>query len=567
MTFSLGSAQRGRRGRGPAVGIALVAVLSVGIVGAGALVPAPVADAATEAAPSTTLSVPTAYGHRARHGAVPRRTSDVAGVDALGHVTAAGVASRRATSASRKLITYGGGLTTGGLVAAGVTTGQPRVFVVFMGAQWGAQSTNGAGQDVFSGDPDGFAPALQALYAGIGTDGETWSGVMTQYCDGAATGATSCQQGDTMIPYPSPDVLAGVWYDDSGAATAQESAGLTEHQLAAEAEAAALHFGHPDQASNRDAQYVIVSPTGTDPDGWENRVSGYCAYHDDTHDSSIDGGGPVSGPILAFTNLPYVPDAGSGCGAGLVNQPGILDGATSSASHEYAETITDQFPEGDPVPGWINAAGNEIADICAYVTSGPGALFDLRLSTGTVAVQGLWSNRADGGRGSCEDGEPDFTFTPSLASVSARSGTAGSLVTVVGDNLLGVTSVDFAGTPATIVGDSVTSVSVLVPTGAANGTITVTSPLGTVSTAKPFYVAPSIASVAPGAVVPGESVVITGSGLASTKRVSIGGRKSPISSESPTRLVVTVPRLAATGPVVVSSKYGSATSTVPVTVT
>ena len=83
-----------------------------------------------------------------------------------------------------------------------------------------------------------------------------------------------------------------------------------------------MHFGNTDQASNRDAQYVIVSPTGTDPDGWENRVDGYCAYHDDTHDPSIDGGGAVSGPILAFTNLPYVPDAGADCGAGMVNDPG-----------------------------------------------------------------------------------------------------------------------------------------------------------------------------------------------------------------------------------------------------
>ena len=251
-----------------------------------------------------------------------------------------------------------------------------------------------------------------------------------------------------------------------------------------------MHFGLTDQASNRDAQYVIVSPTGTDPDGWENRVDGYCAYHDDTQDSSIDGGGAVSGPILAFTNLPYVPDAGSSCGAGMVNNPGTLDGATSSASHEYAETVTDQFPGSDPVPGWINASDDEIADLCAYVTSGPGAMFDLRLGTGTVAVQGLWSNRANGGKGSCEDGEPDFRFTPSVTSVSAKYGPAGSVVVLGGDDLLGATSVTFAGTPAAIVSDTVTSISVQVPTGAANGVITVTSGAGSASSERPFYARP-----------------------------------------------------------------------------
>ncbi len=93
---------------------------------------------------------------------------------------------------------------------------------------------------------------------------------------------------------------------------------------------------------------MIASPTGTDPDGWASPTDGYCAYHDDTHDASIDGGGAVPGPIVAFTNLPYVADAGYDCGAGDVNTPGILDGATEAASHEYAETVTDQFPEGVP---------------------------------------------------------------------------------------------------------------------------------------------------------------------------------------------------------------------------
>ena len=266
---------------------------------------------------------------------------------------------------------------------------------------------------MFSGDPDGYAPALQTLYAGMGTDGETWSGTMTQYCDGTTVGATSCQQGDAMIPYPTADVLAGVWYDSSTTATDEETAGLTEHQIAAEAEDAATYFGNTDQASNRDTQYVIASPTGTDPDGWDDPVDGYCAYHDDSHDASIDGGGPVSGPIIAFTNLPYVPDAGYDCGAGLVNDPGTLDGATSAASHEFAETITDQFPERDPVPGWIDAGGSEIADLCAYVTSGPGAMFNLTLATGTVTVQGLWST------GPTAAGDPARTASRTSSSLPA----------------------------------------------------------------------------------------------------------------------------------------------------
>ncbi len=129
----------------------IVAALLTGalVLGAPALAvavgPASVAGAATSSSPASTvtLTLPTALHHRYRHGAVPRKTRDVRGVAALQAGQAQSAAP--ATSASRKL-TYGGGLTVGGLTAAGVTTGQPKIYLVFMGSQWGAQGTNGSGQ-------------------------------------------------------------------------------------------------------------------------------------------------------------------------------------------------------------------------------------------------------------------------------------------------------------------------------------------------------------------------------------------------------------------------------------
>ena len=514
-----------------------------------------IAGAATTATPgaSTVLTVPTGDHHGYRHGAVPRRTHDVAGVAALGSSATPTLAPRAASAASKKLVSYGGGLTVGGLVGAGVTTGRPEVYVVFLGDQWGTESTNSSGQDVFSKDTDHLAPALQTLYAGIGTGGETWSGVLTQYCDGAPVGATSCAQGDSMIPYPTGGVLRGVWYDPSSSATSEETAGVTGHELAAEAEAAATHFGNTDQASNRDTQYVIVSPSGTDPDGWESSTNGYCAYHDDSHDAAMTGGGAVAGPIVAFTNLPYVPDAGSDCGAGTVNTPGTLDGATEAASHEYAETVSDQFPEATPLPGWSDSSGDEIGDLCAYKSSGPGAMFNLVLATGTVAVQGLWSNRAD----SCSDGEPTDVFAPTVSSFTPSRASAGSTVTIKGTNLAGATSVAFAGTAAGIVSDTTTALTVTVPTAAASGTIKVTTATGAATSAKSFGVAPTVVSFSPGTVGRGTELTIEGSGLGAVKKVVVGGRNAAVTSDSPTQVVVTVPEKAATGSVVVTSKFGS----------
>jgi serine protease len=252
-----------------------------------------------------------------------------------------------------------------------------------------------------SGDAMGLAPALQGFMKGLGTDGETWSGVMTQYCQGVATGAETCPAGAAHVGHPAGGALAGVWVDDSSAAPAS----ATGHQLGLEAVSAATHFGNTSQTANLNAQYVIVSPSGTHPDGFNTPTAQFCAWHDSTGDSTLPGG-PVSSPYgqLAFTNLPYVTDAGTSCGQRMVNAglAGSLDGATIVEGHEYAETITDPYPSS----GWVDSSGEESADKCAWITSGAGAAQNLSLSTGTFAVQSIWANDANGGTGGCETSHP-----------------------------------------------------------------------------------------------------------------------------------------------------------------
>jgi serine protease len=65
--------------------------------------------------------------------------------------------------------------------------------------------------------------------------------------------------------------------------------------------------------------------------------------------------------------------------------------------HELAETITDQFPNG----GWLDSGGAENGDKCAWISSGQGASQNISLSSGTFAVQSLWSNAFNGGSGGC----------------------------------------------------------------------------------------------------------------------------------------------------------------------
>jgi serine protease len=320
-----------------------------------------------------------AYHHPYRRGVVPtipqqrhmRQWEDT-------HVMAAAAATRN--------LRYGGAVD-----GIGVTTGHEKVYLVFYGAQWGAQGATANGDVTLSGDPSAEAPYLQEMFKGLGTNSELWSGVMTQYCQGVAAAAQTCRPGKPHVAYPRGGALAGVWVDEATSSPQQASA----KRLGQEAIKAAAHFGNTTASSNRDAQYVIASPTGTHPDGF-GPAGSFCAWHDYNSDvgvSSPDGD-------IAFTNMPYVTDMGEGCGQDFVNSgsTGADDGVSIVEGHEYAETITDQNPAG----GWTDSNGDENADKCAWRNPGTtGGAANLKLATGTFAMQGTWSNDANSGRGGC----------------------------------------------------------------------------------------------------------------------------------------------------------------------
>jgi serine protease len=348
---------RPRRGlRGLAVA---VAALALGLAG---VRPAAAAGGGSAQRPGGGAVWVTNHGHRilvhphGRFGVVPQRHP--------------GRLAPRVPAAGSGPLMFGGGID-----GIGVTTGSPQVFLVFWGSQWGSASTDGNGNTVLSGDPNGAAPYYQTFLQSLGTNGETWSGVMTQYCDGGARGDTMCAPGQPHVGYPTGGALAGVFVDNAQPAPQQAS----HADLAAEAVNAAQFFGHTSAAQNRNAQYVVLSPSGTNPDGFPN--AGFCAYHDFTTSQFGD---------IAFTNMPYVTDAGASCGQNFVNggSAGTLDGFSIVGGHEYAETITDQNPAG----GWTAADGEENGDLCAWVTSGPGATQDITIGANTFAVQGTWSN-------------------------------------------------------------------------------------------------------------------------------------------------------------------------------
>ncbi|HEY2354984.1 MAG TPA: hypothetical protein VGH79_08830 [Gaiellaceae bacterium] len=252
----------------------------------------------------------------------------------------------------------------GGVGGIGVETA-PKLYLVFWGSQWNGN------------DPSGEASLLASFYGAAG--GSKWLNSVTQYCQGVASGTIFCNGAGQKAGNSS--LYAGSWSDNGSAAPSRPS----QSQLAAEAVKAAAHFGNTTSASNASTQYVIATATGNSASGFGTQ---YCAWHSSTSSSYGN---------VAYTNLPYLTDAGASCGANF-NGLGAKAGITIVSGHEMAETITDQFPNG----GWLDGSGAENGDKCAWITTGnPGASANVSLGGGTYPVQSLWSNAANSNAGGC----------------------------------------------------------------------------------------------------------------------------------------------------------------------
>ncbi|HEU5244010.1 MAG TPA: hypothetical protein VFU33_06380 [Gaiellaceae bacterium] len=246
----------------------------------------------------------------------------------------------------------------GGVGGIGVETA-PKVYVVAWGSQWGSNGST---------DPSGELGILTNFYSAVG--GSQWLSSVTQYCQGVASGTTTCSPTSQHATNPT-GIYAGIWYDSASAAPSSPS----QAQLAAEAVSAASHFGNTTSGSNASVQYVIATATGNNASGFG---TSYCAWHSST--SSQYGN-------VAYTNLPYMTDAGASCGANF-NGLGAKAGVTIVGGHEMAETITDQFPNG----GWLDRNGEENADKCAW-TAGTA---NEPMGSTSFPVQPLWSNASSG---------------------------------------------------------------------------------------------------------------------------------------------------------------------------
>jgi serine protease len=227
------------------------------------------------------------------------------------------------------------------------------IYVVF----WGF---NKAGSD-----PSKELKYMTAFLNGVG--GSKWMNIDHQYYQIVG--------GKKQFIINSISQLEGTWVDKSTVPSSP-----TDAQVQAEASRLENHVGY-----DKDGSYVVATPHNHNTAGFG---SSFCAYHGATNSS---------GGVISYSNIPYMTDAGANCGQNFVNggSKGLLDGVSIVEGHELAESQTDP----QPPTGWTDSGGGEIGDLCAWLKPPAG---DIKLSTGTFAVQGLWDNK----KNACEISGP-----------------------------------------------------------------------------------------------------------------------------------------------------------------
>jgi hypothetical protein len=160
-------------------------------------------------------------------------------------------------------------------------------------------------------------------------------------------------------------------------------------------------------------------------------------------------------------------------------------------------------------------------------------------------------------------GKDSFTYiypAPTITAFTPTQAAAGTMVTISGTNLDGVTSVSFGGVPATSFSIVTPGTITAVVGAAASGSVAVTSSAGAGSLGGFTFIPPLpvISSSAPANGGPGTTVTITGSGFTGTTAVSFGG--TPATSftvTSPTTITAMVGS-GTTGNIYVTNPQGTA---------
>lgn len=198
--------------------------------------------------------------------------------------------------------------------------------------------------------------------------------------------------------------------------------------------------------------------------------------------------------------------------------PGTINFASSATV--TATSLTTLTANSAIVMLGMVSGNNRTYNTASWTTAtSPGALtelFDINHNAGRkTSVGGAWALNTTAGStgngtvtisGSERNGgillalKPGPTAPPTITSLGSTIGCVGSSITINGTNFSGTTSVQIGGTPVTSITSNNGTVIVAVIGSGTTGTVSVTTPLGTATSASTFTVnaIPTITSTTPG---------------------------------------------------------------------
>ncbi|WP_162560238.1 choice-of-anchor tandem repeat GloVer-containing protein [Methylotetracoccus oryzae] len=239
--------------------------------------------------------------------------------------------------------------------------------------------------------------------------------------------------------------------------------------------------------------------------------------------------------------------------AGLVQgSDGNFYGTTYSGGIRNSGTLFRITPAGDfAIQASFNGTNGAHSQGTPLLHTN-GRIYGLSQSGGTFSVGTVYS---------LDVGAPGFIAPIPNA---AKAGTSVGLLGAVG----GTTGVSFNGVNASFSGTGNTFRTTVVPAGAATGLIKVTTPTGTPQTLKAFQQLPTLTAFGPASGAVGSAVILTGSGLTQTTKVTFGGGKiASFVVNSAEQITATVPAGATTAKIAVTTKGGSVNSAMAFNVT
>ena len=248
-------------------------------------------------------------------------------------------------------------------------------------------------------------------------------------------------------------------------------------------------------------------------------------YNFDRTNGSLDGNQPYAGLVLASDGKFYGVTS-----AGGTNSAGTLFRITSGGA--YAKLYDFVAATGSLPTATLrqHTNGKLYGEATTGGSAGHGAFFSYDL--------GL---------------KPFVLVNPSF-------GVPSQTVEILGEGLLGTTSVKFNGQPASANIFSDTYITAFVASQATTGFVTVTIAHSTLKSSQKFLVVPAVGSFSPGSGPVGSQVVITGNSFTGATKVAFGTKSAAFSVDSYTQITATVPVGAKSGAITVTTPGGTATS-------